>query len=230
MSPAWSVSMADTPIESARYALTRRLLPVLRHHMVVHLQPIGMIYEVLDRKLGAGAPDLAAIREGLGKINNLARSAVNSCLDVVTWLAPDATATIGLSAGVADCLEMLSGNFRFRGFTICNEIGDAPLQVSQAALREVFTSALIALTDGADGPVDLVLGVRLSGGETAVTVQTRPGQGSGFTTEMAYRAMAWSDVLALAQAHGVALTREGPLATLKFAAASANTDTGAAAA
>ena len=127
--------MADTPIEAARYALTRRLLPVLRHHMVVHLQPIGMIYEVLDRKLAAGAPDLGAIREGLGKINSMARSAVNSCLDVVTWLAPDATAAINLNTGVAECLDMLHGNFSFRGFTLCNEIGAVPLPVSQSALR-----------------------------------------------------------------------------------------------
>ena len=218
--------MADTPIEAARYALTRRLLPVLRHHMVVHLQPIGMIYEVLDRKLAAGAPDLGAIREGLGKINHLARSAVNSCLDVVTWLAPDATAAIGLSAGVADCLEMLRGNFSFRGFTISNEIGDAPFQVSQSALREVFTAALIAITDGAAGPVDLVLRVRLSDHQAMVSVQARSGQGSGFTTEMAYRAMAWSDVQALAQAHTVALMCEGPLATFSFQASVASTATG----
>ena len=215
--------MADTPIEAARYALTRRLLPVLRHHMVVHLQPIGMIYEVLDRKLAAGAPDLGAIREGLGKINQLARSAVNSCLDVVTWLAPDAAAAIGLSAGVAECLEMLRGNFSFRGFTISNEIGDAPFQVSQSALREVFTSALIAATDGASGPVDLVLSAQLSGGQAVLSVLTQPGQGSGFTSDMAYRAMAWSDVQALAQAHAVALAREGPIATLTFTASTAST-------
>lgn len=215
--------MADTPIEAARYALTRRLVPVLRHHMVVHLQPIGMIYEVLDRKLAAGAPDLGAIREGLGKINQLARSAVNSCLDVVTWLAPDAAAAIGLSAGVAECLEMLRGNFSFRGFTISNEIGDAPFQVSQSALREVFTSALIAATDGASGPVDLVLSAQLSGGQAVLSVLTQPGQGSGFTSDMAYRAMAWSDVQALAQAHAVALAREGPIATLTFTASTAST-------
>ena len=28
-------------VQAARYALTRRLVPVLRHHLVVHLQPIG---------------------------------------------------------------------------------------------------------------------------------------------------------------------------------------------
>ena len=221
MLPDWNISMAESPTEAARYALTRRLLPVLRHHMVVHLQPIGMIYEVLERKLGAGNPDLVAIREGLGKINQLARSAATSCLDVVTWLAPDATATIGLGAGLTDCLEMLSGNFRFRGFTIRNAIGDMQFDVSQAALREVFTSALLAATDDAAGPVDLALGARLADHQAVISIQTGPGQGTGFSTEMAYRAMAWSDVQALAQAHAVQLSRDGSLIEMAFTAPAA---------
>ena len=39
--------------EAARYALIRRLAPSMRHHLVVNLQPIGMIYEVMDRRLRA---------------------------------------------------------------------------------------------------------------------------------------------------------------------------------
>ena len=213
-----TVNLAENPAEAARYALIRRLLPVLRQHMVVNLQPIGLIYEVLERKLGGPEPDLGAIREGLAKINNLARSAVNSCLDVVTWLAPDARATTGVGPGVADCLEMLSGDFQFRGFTVSSEIGDTAFTVLQAAVREVFTAALLAATDGAAGPVDLVLSVQLVPGQALVSIQTRPGRRTGFTTEMAYRALSWNDVFALAGAHGVVLTLDGPLVTLAFAA------------
>ena len=200
----------------ALYALTRRLLPVLRHHLVVHLQPIGMIYEVLERKLSVDTPDVGAVREGLGKINKLARSAVNSCLDVVTWLAPDPAAAMPLGAGVAECLTMLNGNFSFRGFTISNEIGDVPLQVSQAALREVFTAALIAITDRAAGPVDLLLQIRLSADQAVISVQTRPGEGTGFTAEMVYRAMLWSDVRALAEGRAVQLDDKGEFVSLIF--------------
>ena len=42
--------------DAARYALLRRLAPSIRHHLVVNLQPIGMIYEVLDRRLRAPRP------------------------------------------------------------------------------------------------------------------------------------------------------------------------------
>ena len=49
-------------IEAARYAVLRRLAPSLRHHMVRPLQPIGLIYGVLNHKLSADAPDLQAVR------------------------------------------------------------------------------------------------------------------------------------------------------------------------
>ena len=202
--------------EAARYALTRRLLPVLRHHMVVNLQPIGMIYEVLDRKMAGSEPDMAPIREGLGKINTLARSAIGSCLDVVTWLAPDPAAVTGLGAGVEECLELLSNNFRFRGFNTVNDVGDATFQVSQPALREVLTAALIAATDGADGPVELRISAQSEPERTRLTIDTRPGDGTGFSTELAYRSLTWGDVEALAQEHRTAFTRDGTLVTLTY--------------
>jgi hypothetical protein len=49
--------------EAARYALLRRLAPSIRHHLVVNLQPIGMIYEVLDRRLRATEPQLDGVRD-----------------------------------------------------------------------------------------------------------------------------------------------------------------------
>ena len=210
--------MLEGPAEAARYALTRRLLPVLRHHMVVHLQPIGMIYEVLERRLAMVNPDLKAVREGLAKINTLARSAVVSCLDVVTWLAPDVNTSIGVGEGVAECVSTVNSDFRFRGFTVTNECGDAPLRVSQAALREVFTAALIAVTDNADDPVDLLLQLRLAGDQAVISVETRHGEATGFTNDLGYRALIWSDVVALAQLHQVVLQRDGNVAVLKFIA------------
>ena len=54
-----AVGPASSLAEAARYALLRRLAPSMRHHLVVNLQPIGMIYEVMDRRLSAPEPDLA---------------------------------------------------------------------------------------------------------------------------------------------------------------------------
>ncbi|NNU44225.1 hypothetical protein [Ramlibacter montanisoli] len=54
--PTPRATMAPAEAEAARYALLRRLAPSFRHHLVVNLQPIGMIYEVMERRLRAPAP------------------------------------------------------------------------------------------------------------------------------------------------------------------------------
>ena len=51
--PTADVARVFAEAEAARYALLRRLAPSMRHHLVVNLQPIGMIYEVMDRRLRA---------------------------------------------------------------------------------------------------------------------------------------------------------------------------------
>ena len=59
--------VADRLAEAARYTLLRRLAPSMRHHLVVNLQPIGMIYEVMDRRLKAPQPALAEVHESAHK-------------------------------------------------------------------------------------------------------------------------------------------------------------------
>src|SRR3954469_18253728 len=89
-----SVPPAVSPeAEAARYALLRRLAPSMRHHLVVNLQPIGMIYEVMERRLRAPTPDLAHVHESAVKINTFAKAAVAACIDVIGWLGPDEGAT-----------------------------------------------------------------------------------------------------------------------------------------
>ena len=83
-----SPEVSGQQIEAARYAVLRRLAPCLRHHMVRPLQPIGLIYGVMHHKLAAAVPDLQAVREEAGKINEFAKAALDECNDMSTWLAP----------------------------------------------------------------------------------------------------------------------------------------------
>src|SRR5512133_1982067 len=108
--------------EAARYALLRRLAPSMRHHLVVNLQPIGMIYEVMDRRLKAPQPDLGDVHESAQKINGFAKAALNSCLDVITWLAPDDEVLTSAEAGVRECLGLLATSLTFRGYTLRDEL------------------------------------------------------------------------------------------------------------
>jgi hypothetical protein len=196
--------------EAARYALLRRLAPSMRHHLVVNLQPIGMIYEVMDRRLRAPQPDLADVHESAHKINGFARAALNSCLDVVTWLAPEEEMQTTASEGVRECLGLLATSLTFRGYALRNEVQPVPGEVRRAAIRNVLTAAMIHATDENPPPADLVLSAEPSPAALLLTLTLRPTQGNqGFSTEAGYRRLEWSDVEALAAAEAVELKREG---------------------
>lgn len=200
----------DRRVEAARYALLRRLAFAMRHHMVVHLQPIGMITEVMERRLRQGAPDMAQVQENMAKINGFSRAAVQSCLDVVSWLAPDKGATIAVDAGVREAVGMLRSNFSFRGFTLKDEVDAAPLQVSHSALRNVLPAALVALTDHAPSPADVTVRASSEGGRAVLRVSVTPTEGpAGFPGDRPYRLLEWHEVEALAQGEGVGLERDG---------------------
>lgn len=201
---------ADRIVEAARYALLRRLAYAMRHHMVVHLQPISMITEVMERRLKLPSPDLAQVHESMGRINGFARAAVQSCLDVVSWLAPEDGAKVALDAGVEECLALLRSNFNFRGFTLKNEVGAAPGGVARAALRHVLPACLLALIDSASSPADVVVSAALEPQQVVLSVSLRATGGpAGFSGEPPYRLLGWHEVQALAQADGIGFERDG---------------------
>ncbi|MEO5672332.1 MAG: hypothetical protein ABIR26_16725, partial [Ramlibacter sp.] len=74
--------------EGARYAVLRRLGPVLKHDMVVNLQAISMMAEVLHARIERAAPSPADFKDNIARLNRLAREAVASCLKVSAWIEP----------------------------------------------------------------------------------------------------------------------------------------------
>jgi hypothetical protein len=196
--------------EAARYALLRRLVPSMRHHLVVNLQPIGMICEVMDRRLQAPKPNLGEVHDSARKINGFARAALNSCLDVVTWLAPDDAVFTTAEAGVRECLDLVATSLTFRGYAMLNEVAGIPGEVRRSALRNVLTALLIHATDQTAAPADLVLAGRAEEAGLTLTLTLRPTAGEpSFIGEPAYRRLEWSDVEALAAAELVGLERSG---------------------
>jgi hypothetical protein len=203
-------SPANKLAEAARYALLRRLAPSMRHHLVVNLQPIGMIYEVMERRLRAPEPNLGDVHGSAQKINGFARAALNSCLDVVSWLAPDGEAVSTAADGVRECLGLLATSLTFRGYAVRNEVGTLSGEIRRSAIRNVLTAAVIHSTDESPPPAELVLSAQGSPDALVLTLTLRPTDGEqGFTTEAGYRALRWADVEALAAAESVELVREG---------------------
>lgn len=199
----------DRAVEAARYAVLRRLALAMRHQMVVHLQPIGMITEVVERRLKAPAPDLAQVHDSMVRIHRFSRAAVDACLDVITWLAPDDESRVALEAGIEECTVLLRSNFSFLGFALRHEAGTGLPQVSQAALRQVLPACLLALTDETTAPADVLVTASAAAGHAVVDIRVTPSQGAvGFAGEPPYRALRWAEVEALARAQGMEASRE----------------------
>jgi len=196
--------------EAARYALLRRLAPSMRHQLVVNLQPIGMIYEVLERRLRAPQPDLAHVHDSATKINGFARAALNSSLEVVGWLAPDEAVPVAVEDGVRECASLLATSLSFRGYSLRNEVAAMSGQVRRSTLRSLLTGALILSTDHLQPPAELVLAAEPEKGGVLVSVTPRVSNGDkGFANEPGYRKLEWQDLQALAAEDGVRLERQG---------------------
>lgn len=207
-SPAFA---AQRLAEAARYTLLRRLAPSMRHHLVVNLQPIGMIYEVMDRRLKAPQPDLADVHDSAHKINGFAKAALHSCLDIVTWLAPDEDVPTTAEAGVRECLGLVATSLTFRGYNLRDEVGSVAGEVRRCAIRTVLTAALIHATDHTPATADLALAGEAVKAGLALSLTVRPTGGEpSFIAEPPYRRLGWADLEALAAAEGVVVTRESP--------------------
>ena len=204
-------------VEAARYALLRRLAPAFRHGAVGALHPIELIAEAVERRLQAAVPDLATAGENLGKIKNLSRSAVLSCTNLTSWLAPEEGAVTMLGEGIDECLALLKTDFGMRGFAVRNEAREIGVDVSRAALRNVLTASLITATDTAPGPANLVLTAERSQGHAVVSILVRPAEDiTGFADAAFYRRLEWGDVQALARAESVELLQQGDRVSLRY--------------
>lgn len=213
--PASAVS--EQQQEAARYALLRRLSPSLRHHMVRHLQPIGLICGVMTHRLARGEPDLQALSVNVEKINEFAKAALAQYIDTSTWLAPEPGVPVALDAGVMECVGLLATTLHFRGFRVINEVENLSCPVRQGALRMVLSAALLALTDGLEEPASLTLSASVDSETVTLLLQVLPREeGCVEFYDDGYRKLAWSDVQALACAEAVVLSRQDGQLSMRF--------------
>jgi len=196
--------------EASRYALLRRLTPTLRHHMAGEFQPIGMMAALLERRLQNPNPDLAGLKDNCSAIGKLSRSAAETCVNLMSWVAPRAPASVGLGEAVNECVNLLSTSLRFRGFALTSEVPELPTRVSCTAIRSVLTAALLALSDEADDPADLLVRAEATAQQAVIELTRTPvDRPADNRLSDDYRPLSWDDVAVLAAAESVNLTRSG---------------------
>lgn len=211
----------DTTVEAARHALLRRLAPAIRHEAVAHLQPIGMIGTLLERRLAAAEPDLPQVRDGVHRLLASSKAAVQTCLDMVSWFAPPAGQVVPLHQAVAATLALLRSSLAFRGFTLRDELAGQDAPVDPASLRYALPACLLWLTDSAGPPAQVTLRAGVEGAQVRLQLELTPTDtGDGDGSEPAGRPLRGDEVAALARADGIGYVHEGDTITLTLARAS----------
>ena len=181
---------------------------MLRHNMAGALQPLIMVTTMLEKRLQKPDPDLAALARNSSQLNTLAREAATSCMDLMTWLAPKVSDLVTVVAGIKDAVGLVQTELSFKGFTVVNPIGDVPGELPRSLTRNVFMAALMALTDRAAAPANVVLSAQLAGNELVLTISIQPVQGELLPGGVpSYRNLEWEDVEALAELESVRLIR-----------------------
>ena len=217
-----AISLEARFVESARYALLRRLTPAIRHNLAGSLQPLSMVSAMLERRLQGDSPDLDKLAKSVSDIGTLSREAASVCMNLMTWLAPRDMDTVALNSGLAEALNLQSAELSFRGFALVNETADVALQVRRAKLRSLTLASLLALTDAAPGPARIVLSVQLLEGEALLRIELMASGAQAMPDVFqAYRPLGWDDVQALAAAEQIVISHSESCVELRFPAADA---------
>jgi hypothetical protein len=131
----------------------------------------------MDRPAARSGPDLASVHDSAHKINGFARAALNSCMDVVSWLAPDETVTCTVGEAATECAGLLATASVLPRLRLAQP-GDAIKRpVRRSAIRHMLTGGLLWLTDEFPPPGSCAAGRRASGG-VRIMARLQPTQGT----------------------------------------------------
>ena len=193
--------------EAARYALMRRLLPAIRHNLAGTLQPIGMMSAMLEKRIKSAAPDMAQMAKNTQALTALSREAAATSQNLMTWLAPRDNDMTAVSSAVDESFGLMATELSFRGFCLENQAAQATAKLPKGMLRSVFTASLIALTDMAGEPANVVVSIDGEADDMRLCIKTASlGNKQPFVLSSpmpVYRSLQWADVQALADAEGV---------------------------
>jgi hypothetical protein len=177
---------------------------------------------MLERRSQAAQPDMPGIQKKSADMAQLAREATASCVDLIGWIAPKTVESISAEDGIKECLSVLETDLALRGFAAVNESAGVTSTLSRSAVRNVFSAALLALTDSVTGVYEVTLTAGTEGEHVVLglTLKPREGEPMGIGNH-AYRALEWDDVLALARSESVEVEHSALHARLVCPAADA---------
>ena len=211
--PTTPDSLNDRLAEAANYAVLRRLMPVLRHDVAGAMQPVRMLLMVLERRMQAPEPDLAAITKNVTSVSALTKQATADCIGALEWIGSSHDARVSLRSSVDEAIKLLAMELSANGLELVNGIADNSATAPQSFLRSVLMAALLAFCDqGRQGNVLQVTYIAVDSHQTGqLRLEMLPDDAGKSPAPLdivrKYRLIDWPDVQAMAKSVNVKLER-----------------------
>ena len=213
--PTTSDSVHDRLAEAARYAVLRRVFPVLRHDVAGSLQPVHMLLMVLQRRVQKTDPDLAAITKGVLSLGALTVQAAADCMNALGWVDSSQDPHVGLRHSVDEAAKLLALELSVNPLALVNGVEDDSITAPQSFFRSVFMGALLAFCDQHVASATLLVTFQKAAANSphAGQLQLRmlpsdAGNSPPSPNEVREpRMIGWPDVQAMARSCGVRMAR-----------------------
>ncbi len=113
--------------DAARYKVMWRIVPSVNHKLAGSMQPITMLASMLVRHVQRPQPDMQALTKLAVDMQQACKAAITTRPDVLAWFQPSEHQTTSIATEVAQCDNLLTGEFAIRGSSIDNQTVDANL-------------------------------------------------------------------------------------------------------
>ena len=195
-------------LEASRYALLQRLAPAIRHQVAGTFQPVIMLAAMMQKLVQGPDVDLAKMGSHCASVHGFSRSGAMQSLECFSWISTTGPLDINVNEGLGECLSLVATELALREFAIVNNVAVGTALWPRDALRSAFMGALLAITDAAPSPAELLLSSEVTPDGLVLILQVRSaGDASVREAVPVYRKIEWLDAALLAAAEGVSLQR-----------------------
>ena len=172
---------------------------------------------LIGKRLEKSDLDIGALGKNTDQLTMATRDASDACMNMMTWLTPSASKFTTVAAGVEDAAGLVLMELSIKGFTVINNINDLQTLIPVSLTRNSFMAALLSLTDASQAPAKVTLNGEANGNELLLSISVQPVEGVPPLNETPpYRNLDWEDVVALAEADTVVLSRSTNFVQLAF--------------
>jgi hypothetical protein len=159
--------------ESLRFEIIKRLAPAFRHKALGTMQPIGLLSQLLSKKIQADQKDSEYLLNSLNEIKESVKAMAKTIDNIFSWLNPAEETYLPLNVIVQECLDLLKMEIHQSNVSFVNNVTSTDL-VKVGAVRNLFSACLLTYIDTVNKASEVVVSTRLESKDITIEMIITP--------------------------------------------------------